>query len=133
MAAGAEFAAGVDAFEAGLGFAIDLRKADFVGNQALERNANAHRRVLKGLVLDTDDVALHGQQVFSEERPVGIVTSAARSPSLECGIAMARLAVEKSENGTDLEIGQMDGRFKRLSAKVVDIPFVDPDRSRARK
>ena len=57
---------------------------------------------------------------FAGERPVGTITSAARSPSLECGIAMARLAIEKSENGTELEIGQMDGRFKRLSAKVVD-------------
>ncbi|MEX3009552.1 DUF1989 domain-containing protein [Hoeflea sp. TYP-13] len=132
MAAGTEFTSAVDAFEAGLGFAVDLRKSDFVGKPALERNAASQRRLLKGLVLDTDEVATHGQHVFAGERPVGVVTSATRSPFLECGIAMARLSVEHADSGTELEIGQMDGRMKRLSAKVVDIPFVDPQRKRAR-
>ena len=45
------FAAGVDAFEAGLGFAVDLRKSDFVGkDRHFERNAGSRNvSVLKGL------------------------------------------------------------------------------------
>lgn len=132
MTAGAEFGAGIDAFEAGLGFAVDLKKADFTGKSALERNASSPRRALKGLRLDTDDVTAHGQHVFAGERPVGQITSATRSPSLECGIAMARIAVEHAAIGTHLEIGQMDGHMKRLPATVMDIPFVDPTRARAR-
>ncbi len=131
-AAGAEFAPGVDAFEAGLGFAVDLKKSDFTGKAALERNAANPRRVLKGLKLGCSDVPHHGAPVYVGERQIGEVTSATYSPTLECAIAIARLSIEYSQNEARLEIGQLDGRMKRLGATVVDIPFVDPQRSRAR-
>lgn len=131
-AAGAEFAPGTDAFEAGLGFAIDLRKDDFTGKAALERNAHALRRVLKGMMLHSDDVPHHGAPILSGDRQVGVVTSATRSPTLKCAIAMVRLAVEHAETGKALDIGAMDGRIKRLHGTVCDVPFVDPTRSRAR-
>ncbi len=131
-AANAEFAPGVDAFEAGLGFAVDLTKSDFTGKSALQRNARDPRRVLKGLLIGCDDVPAHGAPVYAGERQVGVVTSAIRSPMLEHAIAMARLSVEQAENGTQLEIGQLDGRMKRLCATVSDIPFIDPQRKRAR-
>ncbi|MCG7518959.1 DUF1989 domain-containing protein [Ruegeria sp. Ofav3-42] len=131
-AANAEFAPDVDAFEAGLGFAVDMNKTSFTGKGALERNARDPRRVLKGLLIGCDDVPAHGTPVFAGERQVGVVTSATRSPMLEQAVAMARLSVEHAENGTHLEIGQLDGRMKRLGATVSDIPFIDPQRKRAR-
>lgn len=131
-AANAEFAPGVDAYEAGLGFAVDLNKSDFVGKDALARNATAPRRVLKALMLDGDDVPLSGAPVFRGERQVGEVTSATRSPMLERAVALARLGIEVGENGTVLEVGQLDGRMKRLSATVADTPMIDPKRTRAR-
>ncbi len=127
-----EFPAGSDAFEAGLGFAVDLQKTNFIGRHALARNAAAPRKRLRGLMFDCDDVPAHGAPVWSSERQVGVVTSATRSPMFECAIAMARLAVEFAETGTELEVGQLDGRMKRLTAKVCDIPFFDPKRERAR-
>lgn len=132
VASGAEFAPGVDAFEAGLGFAVDLKKSDFVGRDALMRNTQAPRRKLCGVVLDADDVPRHGAPVFAGERQVGVVTSATRSPMLERAIAMARLSVEHTEIGTALEIGQLDGRMKRLTGRICDVPFIDPKRERAR-
>lgn len=131
-AAGAEFGPGHDAWEAGLGFAIDLRKADFCGKAALERNAQAPRRVLRGLLLQGNDVPRDGAPVYLGEREVGRVTSATRSPMLGHGIAMARLAVEFADKGTALQVGMMDGRMKTLPACVGDVPFVDPRRERAR-
>jgi len=131
-ASGAEFSPGHDAFEAGLGFAVDLKKSDFVGKAALTRNARDPRRVLRGLVSPGNDVPLHGASIFAGERHVGQVTSATRSPALECGIAMARLAVEHADLDTELEVGMMDGHMKRLPARVVSIPFIDPKRERAR-
>ncbi len=131
-AAGAEFVPGHDAFEAGLGFAVDLEKADFMGKAALKRNSKAPRKVLKGLLFDCMDVPLHGAPVYSGERQVGQVTSATRSPKFERSIAMARLAVELSGTGTVLEVGMMDGRMKRLPCTVTDTPFYDPRRARAR-
>lgn len=131
-AAGAEFAPGVDAYEAGLGIAVDMRKDAFVGKAALARNASAQRRVLRGLTFDVDDVPRPGAPVLLGERQVGVVTSATRSPTLERAIAMARLSVEQADSGTLLDVGMMDGRIKRLSGTVCDIPFIDPSRSRAR-
>ena len=131
-AAGAEFRAGVDALEAGLGFAVDFRKTSFVGKAALERNAASPRVCLRGLLMNGDDVPLPGAAVYAGERQVGEVTSATRSPMLGHGIAMARLAVEHSETGHALDVGMMDGHMKRLPARVADVPFVDPKRERAR-
>lgn len=131
-AAGAEFRPGHDAFEAGLGFAVDLRKTDFTGKAALARNADAPRRVLKGLLFDCMDQPLSGAPVFAGERQVGQVTSATRSPKYERAIAMARLAVEYAGLGTALEVGMMDGHMKRLPCRIADLPFYDPKRERAR-
>ncbi|GAA6206778.1 DUF1989 domain-containing protein [Cognatishimia sp. WU-CL00825] len=131
-AANAEFAPGVDAFEAGLGFAVDMKKDSFTGKAALERNAKDPRKILRGLLLDCDDVPTHGAPVLSGERQIGQITSATWSPSLERAIAMARISIEHAEIGTVLEVGQLDGHMKRLSATVSDIPFIDPQRKRAR-
>ncbi len=131
-AAGAEFAPSHDAFEAGLGFAVNLNKSEFRGKAALERNARNPRKALKGLTFDCQDVPPHGAPVFAGERQIGQITSAARSPMFEATVAMARLAVEHAETGTKLEVGMLDGRMKRLPAVVVDIPFFDPKRERAR-
>ncbi|MEM7717565.1 MAG: DUF1989 domain-containing protein [Pseudomonadota bacterium] len=132
LAARPEFAPGVDAHEAGLSFAISPGKSGFIGQAALERNARDPRRVLRGLTFECNDVPLHGAHVYSGERPVGFITSATRSPMFETAIAMARLSVETAELGTVLEVGQMDGHMKRLTATVCSIPFYDPKRERAR-
>ena len=132
LASAHEFAAGSDALEAGLGFAVDMRKTDFIGRAALERNAQAQRRVLRGLMFECDDVPIHGAPVFAGERQVGVITSATRSPHFECAIAMAQILVEHADLDINLDVGQLDGRMKRLKARVASLPFVDPKRERAR-
>lgn len=132
MAAGAEFSADVDAFEAGLGFAVDLNKSDFVGKAALERNQSQTRRVLKGLKFKGHEAPVHGDAVMFGRRQIGVITSATVSPMFDCAIAMARIAVEHADTGKLLEVGKLEGHSKRLQAEVCDIPFFDPTRSRAR-
>lgn len=132
MAAGAEFAPGIDAIEAGLGFCVDFGKPSFRGREALARNREAQRNRLVGLLLEGQDVPRSGDTVLAGERPAGVVTSATRSPSLERPVAMARVAVEHAELEGTLAVGQLDQRMKRLEAQVVGVPFVDPERKRAR-
>jgi aminomethyltransferase len=127
-----EFTSGTDAFEAGLGFAVDLKKTDFIGKDALARNKSAPRKTLKGLKLTSNDVPSHGAPIYAGERQIGQITSATRSPFFECAIAFARLAYEYADEGTRLEIGQLDGRMKRLEATVTALPFIDPKREKAR-
>jgi len=132
MAAGAEFGPDVDAFESGLGFAVDLKKNSFVGHEALRRNQSQQRRVLKGLRFKGHEAPVHGDAVMLDRHQVGVITSATVSPTLDCAIAMSRIAVEHAKPGQLLEVGKLDGHGKRLQAECCDIPFVDPTRSRAR-
>ena len=132
MSAGAEFGPQFDALESGLGFAVDFSKTGFIGCEALQRNRRAERRKLVGLVMKGNETPSHGDPVFSTHVQVGTVTSAIRSPMLGSDIAMARIDVEYGESGTELEVGQLDGRMKRLLSTVTNIPFVDPQRLRAR-
>lgn len=132
MAAGAEFGPDVDAYESGLGFAVDLNKADYIGRDALQRKHESPRRTLVGLKFEGNEVPVHGDGVFVGRRQVGVIASATRSPALGCAIAMARVSTEWSEVGSQLEAGKLDGHMKRLKASVCGIPFVDPKRERAR-
>ena len=132
MAANAEFTADVDAFEAGLSFAVDLKKLNFIGKEALQRNQQQQRRVLKGLRFNSHEAPIHGDPILVGRRQVGVITSATVSPALDCAIAMARIAVEYATVDEKLDVGKLDGHSKRLQATVCDIPFVDPTRSRAR-
>ncbi len=132
MVTGAEFGSDADAIESGLGFAVDSSKEHFVGREALQRNQSAIRRKLVGLLVTDNETPSHGDPVFSRHVKVGVVTSAIRSPYLQSDIAMARIDIEHVESGNVLEIGRLDGRMKRLAVTVTEIPFVDPQRTRAR-
>lgn len=132
MIAGAEFGPGADAMESGLGFAVDFGKPDFIGRAALTRNSTAVRRRLVGLHLAGDEAARQGDGVFIGREQVGEITSGCMSHQLGHAIAMARIAVENAAPGTELEVGKLDGHMKRLPARVVDLPFLDPKREKAR-
>lgn len=132
MIAGAEFGPDVDAFEAGLGFAVDFKKEQFIGRAALERNQTAARRRLVGLHFTGKDTPVHGDPIFVGREQVGVITSASYSPQLGHAIAMARVAIEDAEEGRALETGRLDGHMKRLPCTVCALPFIDPKREKAR-
>lgn len=132
MIAGAEFGPDSDAMESGLGFAVDFKKPAFIGRAALERNNAAARRKLVGLHFASNEAPAHGDGIFVGREQVGVITSATDSPQLGHAIAMARVAVENAAPGTTLEVGRLDGHMKRLPATVVDLPFIDPRREKAR-
>lgn len=132
MIAANEFPPTVDAFEAGLGFAVDMKKEHFIGRAALERNATTPKIKLVGLHLQGNEIPHHGAPIFIGRNQIGAVTSAVRSPELEQVIALARVAIEYSPEGTVLEVGSLDGYMKRQVATVCSFPFVDPKRERAR-
>jgi aminomethyltransferase len=131
--AGYEFDDQIDPFEAGIGFAVALKnEEDFIGRNALlSRKAHPQRRLV-GLELAGNEAAAAGDCVHVGRAQVGSVTSATRSPVLRKNIALARLAVEHAEPGTEVEVGKLDGHQKRLPATVVRFPFYDPDKSRIR-
>jgi aminomethyltransferase len=132
--AGYEFSDQTDPFEAGIPFTVPLKSKedDFIGKAALIKRKENPQRVLVGLELAGDEIAATGDCVNIGRNQVGEITSAVRSPILRKNFALCRMAVEYSEIGTSVEIGKLDGKQKRLPAKVVPFPFYDPTKSRVR-
>ena len=125
--AGYEFDDQVDPFEAGIGFTVKLdSEEDFVGKDALiERSAHPQRRLV-GLELEGNETAGHGDEVWIDRRRVGVVTSATRSPTLRKNVALCRMAIQYAENGTDVEVGKLDGLQKRIAAQGRALPVLRP-------
>ncbi len=132
--AGAEFDDQTDPFEAGVGFTVPLKtkEEDFIGREALiERKAHPQRKLV-GLELEGNDAAAHGDCVHVGRAQVGTVTSGVRSPVLKRNFALCRMDIRYAEEGTEVEVGKLDGHAKRLPAKVVRFPFYDPEKEKPR-
>jgi len=138
--------------EIGLGRLVDLRKDDFVGRLALEREARAGgpKRRLVGLELDWHGIeALYTAQGLppaipasvdrspvpvyaANSRAIGRVTSRGWSPILKQAVALASVPARSETPGTRLEVEwTVEGRRGRVSATVVELPFLDLERKRA--
>ena len=132
--AGYEFSDQTDPFEAGIGFTVPLKtkEDDFIGKASLVKRKENPQRVLVGLELNGDELAANGDCVDIGRNQVGEITSAVRSPILRKNLALCRIQVEHSAPGTEVEVGKLDGKQKRLPAKVVPFPFYDPTKSRVR-
>ncbi len=119
---GHELDEAIDPFQAGLGFACNLKDRTFVGREALEqksKDVNLPKRV--GLVLDGRRAARQGANMLdADSRVVGQVTSGSFSPTLDKPIAMAYLNPAVAIAGTTLDI---DIRGTQVSASIVPLPF----------
>ncbi|MEZ0291422.1 MAG: DUF1989 domain-containing protein [Solirubrobacteraceae bacterium] len=133
--AGYEFDDQVDPFEAGISFTVVLdTEDDFLGKEALIARKERPQRTLVGLELEGNETAGHGDCVHvpGSRSQVGVITSGTRSPTLRKNIALCRMAVQYAEQGTQVEVGKLDGHQKRIPATVVRVPFYDPEKKRPR-
>lgn len=119
-------------FEAGIGFAVRMRKGDFIGRDALrDSHANGLTRKLCCLILDLPDSVLMGKEpIFIGDDVVGYVTSANYGYSIDAGIAYGYLPVEHSDVGTSVEIEYFGERYP---ATVSEEPLWDPASERLKR
>lgn len=115
-------------FEAGLGWLVHLEMPKrFVGREALEAQCEQEIRTrLVGIRLNERAIPRSHHEVFlandvGSKESVGSVTSGGWSPSLQAGIAFARLKNEATKLGTSVTI---EIRGKRYSGSVVKKKFV---------
>ncbi|PZO38537.1 MAG: glycine cleavage protein T [Shackletoniella antarctica] len=134
LAMGYEFDDLTSPYQAGIGWAVAMKKPDFIGKAALDAIRLHPPRVAVGLVLEGPEVAAHGQPVFAagERWRVGQITSATFSPILNASIAMAQVVPEFAKAGTRLEVGMLDGLKRRVRATVGSLAAFDPTKSRVR-
>lgn len=107
--------------EANLGWILKLKKGEFLGKAALEKQElEGINRQLVGFEVTGRGIARHGYPVFVNGEEYGSVTSGTHVPYLEKAIGMTYLPIDKCEPGTEFAIGIRD---KKVTARVVPIPF----------
>ncbi|WP_041641002.1 glycine cleavage system aminomethyltransferase GcvT [Magnetococcus marinus] len=114
----------IDPLACGMGWTVAWEPTTrmFLGRDYLEllRESGGSSQQRVGLILTDKGVLRAGQPVLFHGRPSGHVTSGTWSPTLEQGIAMARV-------DASIEIGQMVDvviRNRSMPARVVGLPFV---------
>ena len=137
-------------YEIGLGRLVSLKKAPYVGQAALRREAERGApRELVGLDISWQDVErLHDQAglapqipltasrlsvpVYREGEQVGRASSTTWSPTLKKLIALATVARDAAREGEALSVElTVDHKRREAAATVVKLPFFDPPRKRA--
>ena len=112
-------------YEAGLGFAVRMRKGAFIGREALrEIRARGTGRRLCCMTLDDPEAVVVGKEpILDGDRVLGYVTSANYGHSIGRGIAYGYLPTEYSKEGTGVDILYFE---RRLAATVAREPLYDP-------
>ena len=122
-----------DPYEAGLGFAVKLRKGDFIGRDALiaKRARGGHpKRRLRCMVLDDPNAVTVGKEPIAlGDRTLGYTTSANYGHSVGRGIAYGYLPAEHSEIGAKVDVIYFG---ERLPATVTREPLYDPKGAKMR-
>jgi aminomethyltransferase len=106
--------------EAGIGWAVKLKKERFVGLEALraQKAAGVPRRLI-GLEVAGRTIARQGAVVYGGGEVIGVVTSGSFSPTLERSLALA--LVTKKADTTDLEV---EVRGRRFGCRAVATQFL---------
>ena len=107
--------------EANLGWLVKLKKGEFVGREALERQkASGLARRLVGFTTAERSFPRHGYPVFYQGQASGVVCSGTMSPSLNIPIGTCYLPAAGAKEGTRFEV---EIRGRRAAASVVKPPF----------
>jgi aminomethyltransferase len=108
-------------YEAGLGWLVKMKKGDFVGKAALERQKAAGiPRKLIGFTMPDRAFPRHGYPVSCAGAASGEVRSGTMSPTLGVAIGTAYLPTDVAKEGTEFEV---EIRGKKLPAFVQKVPF----------
>jgi aminomethyltransferase len=112
----------INVWEAGLDRLCKMEKAEFIGQDALERaRETGLKRTLVGLEMVERGIARDGYKVLDDSgRAIGYVTSGSPAPFLKKNIARAYLPPEFSREGSELKV---EIRGQGVAARVVPTPF----------
>lgn len=119
--------------DVGLGFLWGREKAGAktVGVVALHQaEADIGRLKLVGIQMEAAGRAARDGSVIVDQKIRGFVCTARKSVTLNKAVGMALVESQLSEPGTRLSIFEDDCNGRRLSARVVPMPFYDPEGKR---
>ena len=119
-------------YEAGIGFAVKLDKADFIGKDALvKQKAEGIKRKLCAMTIsDNRTIMLGKEPIRIGDKIVGWVASGGFGYSVNKSIAYAYLPMEYAKVGTKLEIEYFG---EKVGAEVAQAVLWDPKAERIRQ
>ncbi|MEM7127045.1 MAG: FAD-dependent oxidoreductase [Chloroflexota bacterium] len=128
-AVGSDLTTDYNPYEAGLGWAVRLKKGDFLGRNALlkVKESGVAKKLCCLTSDDPDAMALGKEPVFSNGTTLGYLTSADFGYTIGKMVGYAYLPIDYAEQGTEVEIQYFDRRF---GAVVSADPQVDPEMAR---
>jgi len=107
-------------WEADLGWIVKMKKGDFLGRDALERQkADGVPRRLVGFEMSDRGIARHGYPAQTAAGG-GVVTSGTHSPTLGHPIGLALLPSQAAAVGEEFSV---DIRGRQARARIVETPF----------
>jgi glycine cleavage system T protein (aminomethyltransferase) len=128
---GVEYDSTVSPYECGLGWSVDLDKADFQGKDALTRDRDQVRFRLTSVVLESGGDEASGGAIGVDGEEVGFVTQAVESPYLGGKtLGLAKIGKDLAEPGQNIEVQVGE---ERVRGEVVSHPVYDPQRKRAKE
>jgi len=116
---GHEMNENITPFEAGLSFGVKMDTHDFIGREALLGKTDPGR-IRVGLTVTGRGIARGGETVSIGGRKIGTTTSGTFCPFLKKAVAMALVAPDRTEAGTEVEL---DIRSRTVSASITELPF----------
>ena len=119
---GQELGEDISPYEAGVGWAVKLKKGDFVGREAMARvkEAGPTRRTVGFRLLGRSGAPRSHYPVLVDGREVGYVTSGAFSPTLGANIGLALIDAGEAGVGRPLQVVI---RGRPVEAEQVPVPF----------
>jgi len=128
---GQEISADISPLEAGLNRFVKLDKADFIGRDALAKQAEEGlTRRLVGFEMVERGIPRSHYDVQKDGKTVGFVTTGSFSPTLKKNIGLALVESAYAVNGTELDIVIRD---KPVQARVIPVPFYNKKYKKAAK
>ena len=137
-------------YELGLGWAVKMKKKDFIGKKALEAElARGSEWEFVGIDIQWIELENHYRKVGLPPRlpstawrtstplykgnvQVGYATSGCWSPILKRYIALAHVKSDFAQSGSTLDFELKVEHYRKLTpATVVKTPFFDPERKRS--
>ncbi|MEZ4866716.1 MAG: FAD-dependent oxidoreductase [Caldilineaceae bacterium] len=111
-AVGSDLTTEYNPYEAGIGWAVRLKKGDFLGREALVKAKEQVTRKLCCLTSDDPNaMALGKEPIFANGKAIGYLTSVDYGYSVGKLVGYGYLPVEYAEMGTPLEVQYFDRRF----------------------
>jgi 4-methylaminobutanoate oxidase (formaldehyde-forming) len=124
-----------NAFEAGLRFAVNFNKPDFIGREAaLRQKAQGplKQRLAQVLVKDPEPMLFHAEVVRRNGKPVGYVRAGSYGHTLGGAVGLAMIEAGEPIDAAYLSEGRwsVDIAGKQYPAEVSLRPMYDPDMKR---